>query len=131
MKSINIIYNELHDLKTSIELLKEQTGDIDKEFDAILEEIRTTVFNASQGTLLYKNMQEFLQERRLLKTRIEELQVQYEILGGDKKLIELEKYQNFKNVPKKDKKYHRKLNYFKNFREDVKEEVSMMYHIQK
>lgn len=131
MKSINIIYNELHDLKTSIELLKEQTGDVDKEFDAILEEIRTTVFNASQGALLYKNMQEFLQERRLLKTRIEELQVQYEILGGDRKLTELEKYQNFKNVPKKDKKYHRKLNYFKNFKEDVKEEVSMMYHIQK
>lgn len=131
MKSINIIYNELHDLKTSIELLKEQTGDVDKEFDAILEEIRTTVFNASQGALLYKNMQEFLQERRLLKTRIEELQVQYEILGGDRKLTELEKYQNFKNVPKKDKKYHRKLNYFKNFKEDVKEEISMMYHIQK
>ena len=131
MKSINIIYNELHDLKTSIELLKEQTGDVDKEFDAILEEIRTTVFNASQGALLYKNMQEFLQERRLLKTRIEELQVQYEILGGDRKLTELEKYQNFKNVPKKDKKYHRKLSYFKNFKEDVKEEVSMMYHIQK
>lgn len=131
MKSINIIYNELHDLKTSIELLKEQTGDVDKEFHAILEEIRTAVFNASQGTLLYKNMQEFLQERRLLKTRIEELQVQYEILGGDRKLTELEKYQNFKNVPKKDKKYHRKLKYFKNFREDVREEVSMMYHIQK
>lgn len=131
MKSINIIYNELHDLKMSIELLKEQSGDVDKEFHSILEEIRTTVFNASQGALLYKNMQDFLQERRLLKTRIEELQVQYEILGGDNKLQELEKYQSFKNVPKKDKKYHRKLNYFKNFKEDVKEEVSMMYHIQK
>lgn len=131
MKSINIVYSELYDLKTSITILKEQANVIDKEFNTILEEVRTTVFNASEGTKLYKNIQEFLQERRLLKTQMEELQVQYELLGGDIKLNQLEKYQNFKNVPKKDKKYHRKADYFKNFREDIKEEVSEMYHITK
>lgn len=131
MKSINIVYSELYDLKTSITILKEQANVIDKEFNTILEEVRTTVFNASEGAKLYKNIQEFLQERRLLKTQMEELQVQYELLGGDIKLNQLEKYQNFKNVPKKDKKYHRKLDYFKNFREDIKEEVSEMYHVTK
>lgn len=129
MKSINLIYNELDDLYTSIKLMKEQSKDIDKEFNTVLEEIRLTTFNASQGTKMYKQLQEFLQERRLLKAEIEELEVQFELLGGKSKLDELRKYQDFKNVPKKDKKYHRRSVYYKNFRVDLREKAESLYHI--
>jgi predicted FMN-binding regulatory protein PaiB len=129
MKSINIIYNELKDLDLSIELMKEQCSEINKEFHTILDEVRETTFNASQGAKLYQSIQDFLQERRLLKARIEELEIQFELLGGKEKLNQLKSYQDFKNVPKKDKKYHRKIDYFSDFRVDIKEEIENMYHI--
>lgn len=129
MKSINIIYNELKDLDLSIELMKEQCSEINKEFHTILDEVRETTFNASQGAKLYQSIQDFLQERRLLKARIEELEIQFELLGGKEKLNQLKSYQDFKNVPKKDKKYYRKSEYFSDFRVDIKEEIENMYHI--
>lgn len=66
MKSINIFYNEMKDMKESITMLKREVKKIDKEWNNLLVEIRETVFNAAQGAQLYKRTQEFLQERRLL-----------------------------------------------------------------
>lgn len=133
MKSINMIYLEMKDLKGNILLLKKECKKVDEEWESILKEVRDTVFNAAQGAKLYKETQEFLQERRLLKSQIEELEVQFELLGGDNKLEELKTKQDFKNVStkKKDKKYKRDIDYYNNFREDIKEEVSEMYHITK
>lgn len=131
MKSINIFYNEMKDMKESITMLKREVKDIDKEWNNILVEIRETVFNAAQGAQLYKRTQEFLQERRLLKMQMEELKNQYIVLGGDEKLKELEEFQDITKVGNKKGIKRRKADYFKNFREDIKEEVSEMYHITK
>ena len=131
MKSINIFYNEMKDMKESITMLKGEVKKIDKEWNNLLVEIRETVFNAAQGAQLYKKTQEFLQERRLLKMQMEELNNQYIILGGDEKLKELQEYQDITKVGNKKGIKRRKVDYFKNFREDIKEEVSEMYHITK
>lgn len=131
MKSINIFYNELKDMKESITMLKREVKEIDKEWNNLLVEIRETVFNAAQGAQLYKRTQEFLQERRLLKMQMEELKNQYIVLGGDEKLKELEEFQDITKVGNKEGIKRRKADYFKNFREDIKEEVSEMYHVTK
>ena len=131
MKSINIFYNEMKDMKESISMLKKEVKKVDKEWDSLLVEIRETVFNAAQGAQLYKRTQEFLQERRLLKMQMEELKNQYIVLGGDEKLKELEEFQDITKVGNKKGIKRRKVDYFKNFREDIKEEVSEMYHITK
>ena len=131
MKSINIFYNEMKDMKESIAMLKKEVKKIDEEWNSLLVEIRETVFNAAQGAQLYKRTQEFLQERRLLKMQMEELNNQYIILGGDEKLKELQEYQDITKVGNKKGVKRRKVDYFKNFREDIKEEVSEMYHITK
>src|SRR5699024_7877231 len=79
----------------------------------------------------YKRTQEFLQERRLLNMQMEELNNQYIVLGGDEKLKELEEFQDITIVGNKKGIKRRKVDYFKNFREDIREEVSEMYHITK
>ncbi|AWY02872.1 hypothetical protein [Staphylococcus phage VB-SauS-SA2] len=129
MKSINIMYLEMKDLHGSIEMMKEECKKVDKEWDKLLIEIKDATFNASQGAQLYKKTQEFLQERRLLKMQMEELKNQYIILGGDKKLKELEEFQDITKVGNKEGIKRRKADYFGNFREDIKEEVSEMYHV--
>lgn len=131
MKSINIFYNEMKDMKESISMLKKEVKKVDEEWNNLLVEIRETVFNAAQGAQLYKKTQEFLQERRLLKMQMEELKNQYIVLGGDEKLKELEEFQDITKVGNKKGIKRRKADYFKNFREDIKEEVSEMYHITK
>ena len=131
MKSINIFYNEMKDMKESISMLKKEVKKVDKEWNSLLVEIRETVFNAAQGAQLYKRTQEFLQERRLLKMQMEELKNQYIVLGGDEKLKELEEFQDITKVGNKKGIKRRKVDYFKNFMEDIKEEVSEMYHITK
>ena len=131
MKSINIFYNEMKDMKESISMLKKEVKKVDKEWNSLLVEIRETVFNAAQGTQLYKRTQEFLQERRLLKMQMEELKNQYIILGGDEKLKELQECQDITKVGNKKGIKKRKADYFYNFREDIKEEVSNMYHVTK
>lgn len=131
MKSINIFYNEMKDMKESITMLKREVKKIDEEWNNLLVEIRETVFNAAQGAQLYKRTQEFLQERRLLKMQMEELKNQYIVLGGDEKLKELEEFQDITKVGNKKGIKKRQVDYFKNFRGDIKEEVSEMYHITK
>lgn len=131
MKSINIFYNEMKDMKESISMLKKEVKKVDKEWNSLLVEIRETVFNAAQGAQLYKKTQEFLQERRLLKMQMEELKNQYIILGGDEKLKELQEYQDITKVGNKKGIKKRQADYFYNFREDIKEEVSNMYHVTK
>ena len=131
MKSINIFYNEMKDMKESISMLKKEVKKVDKEWNSLLVEIRETVFNAAQGAQLYKRTQEFLQERRLLKMQMEELKNQYIILGGDEKLKELEQCQDITKVGNKKGIKKRQADYFYNFREDIKEEVSNMYHVTK
>ena len=131
MKSINIFYNEMKDMKESISMLKKEVKKIDKEWNSLLVEIRETVFNAAQGAQLYKRTQEFLQERRLLKMQMEELKNQYIILGGDEKLKELEQCQDITKVGNKKGIKKRQADYFYNFREDIKEEVTNMYHVTK
>ena len=131
MKSINIFYNEMKDMKESITMLKKEVKKIDEEWNSLLIEIRETVFNAAQGAQLYKRTQEFLQERRLLKMQMEELKNQYIILGGDEKLKELEQYQDITKVGNKKGIKKRQADYFYNFREDIKEEVTNMYHVTK
>lgn len=131
MKSINIFYNEMKDMKQSINMLRKEVKEIDKEWNSLLVEIRETVFNAAQGAQLYKKTQEFLQERRLLKMQMEELKNQYIVLGGDEKLKELEQCQDITKVGNKKGIKKRKADYFYNFREDIKEEVSNMYHVTK
>src|SRR5699024_5547200 len=131
MKSINIMYLEMKDLYGSIEMMKEECKKVDKEWNKLLIEIKDTTFNASQGAQLYKRTQEFLQERRLLKMQVEEINNQYIVLRGEEKLKELKKYQEMTKVRNKKGIKKRKADYFKNFREDIKEEVSEMYHITK
>ena len=131
MKSINIFYNEMKDMKESISVLKKEVKKVDKEWNSLLVEIRETVFNAAQGAQLYKKTQEFLQERRLLKMQMEELKNQYIVLGGDEKLKELQEYQDITKVKNKKGIKKRQADYFYNFREDIKEEVSNMYHVTK
>ena len=131
MKSINIMYLEMKDLYGSIEMMKEECKKVDKEWNKLLIEIKDTTFNASQGAQLYKRTQEFLQERRLLKMQMEELKNQYIILGGDEKLKELQECQDITKVGNKKGIKKRKADYFYNFREDIKEEVSNMYHVTK
>ena len=131
MKSINIFYNEMKDMKESISMLKKEVKKVDKEWNSLMVEIRETVFNAAQGAQLYKRTQEFLQERRLLKMQMEELKNQYIILGGDEKLKELQECQDITKVGNKKGIKKRKADYFYNFREDIKEEVSNMYHVTK
>ena len=131
MKSINIFYNEMKDMKESISMLKKEVKKVDKEWNSLLVEIRETVFNAAQGAQLYKRTQEFLQERRLLKMQMEELKNQYIVLGGDEKLKELEQCQDITKVGNKKGIKKRQADYFYNFREDIKEEVTNMYHVTK
>lgn len=131
MKSINIFYNEMKDMKESISMLKKEVKKVDEEWNNLLVEIRETVFNAAQGSQLYKRTQEFLQERRLLKMQMEELNNQYIVLGGDEKLKELEECQDITKVENKKGIKRRQADYFYNFREDIKEEVSNMYHVTK
>lgn len=131
MKSINIFYNEMKDMKESISMLKKEVKKVDEEWNNLLVEIRETVFNAAQGAQLYKRTQEFLQERRLLKMQMEELNNQYIVLGGDEKLKELEECQDITKVGNKKGIKRRQADYFYNFREDIKEEVSNMYHVTK
>ena len=131
MKSINIFYNEMKDMKESITMLKKEVKKIDEEWNSLMVEIRETVFNAAQGAQLYKKTQEFLQERRLLKMQMEELKNQYIILGGDEKLKELQECQDITKVGNKKGIKKRQADYFYNFREDIKEEVSNMYHVTK
>lgn len=131
MKSINIFYNEMKDMKESISMLKKEVKKVDEEWNNLLVEIRETVFNAAQGAQLYKRTQEFLQERRLLKMQMEELKNQYIVLGGDEKLKELEECQDITKVGNKKGIKRRQADYFYNFREDIKEEVSNMYHVTK
>lgn len=131
MKSINIFYNEMKDMKESISMLKKEVKKVDEEWNNLLVEIRETVFNAAQGAQLYKRTQEFLQERRLLKMQMEELNNQYIVLGGDEKLKELEECQDITKVGNKKGIKKRQADYFYNFREDIKEEVSNMYHVTK
>ena len=131
MKSINIFYNEMKDMKESITMLKKEVKKIDEEWNSLLVEIRETVFNAAQGAQLYKRTQEFLQERRLLKMQMEELKNQYIVLGGDEKLKELEQCQDITKVGNKKGIKKRQADYFYNFREDIKEEVTNMYHVTK
>lgn len=131
MKSINIFYNEMKDMKESISMLKKEVKKVDEEWNNLLAEIRETVFNAAQGAQLYKRIQEFLQERRLLKMQMEELKNQYIVLGGDEKLKELEECQDITKVGNKKGIKRRQADYFYNFREDIKEEVSNMYHVTK
>ena len=131
MKSINIMYLEMKDLYGSIEMMKEECKKVDKEWNKLLTEIKNATFNAAQGAQLYKRTQEFLQERRLLKMQMEELNNQYIILGGDEKLKELEECQDITKVGNKKGIKKRQADYFYNFREDIKEEVSEMYHVTK
>ena len=131
MKSINIFYNEMKDMKESITMLKKEVKKIDEEWNSLLVEIRETVFNAAQGAQLYKRTQEFLQERRLLKMQMEELKNQNIVLGGDEKLKELEQCQDITKVGNKKGIKKRQADYFYNFREDIKEEVTNMYHVTK
>src|SRR5699024_1855806 len=131
MKSINIFYNEMKDMKESITMLKKEVKKIDEEWNSILVEIRETVFNDGEGAKLNKRKQEFIQERRLLKMKMEELKKQYIILGGDEKLKELQECQDITKVGNKKGIKKRKADYFYNFREDIKEEVSNMYHVTK
>lgn len=134
MNYIETMYNELSDLKGSIILLKEDAKNIDNKFHDILKEVRDTDFDLIQSINMYKNIQNFLQERRLLKSKIEEMEIQYEILGGDEQLKTYSEALDFKQVKRntkfnKDNKYYRNKKYYSNFREDLKEQISSLYHI--
>lgn len=129
MNYINRIYEELEDLHYGITVMRSEMSRINKEYNQIINEMPNTNFSASQGVEMYKKLQEFLQERRLTKSRLEEMEVQFEILGGVEQLRRLERAKVFSKVPKKSPKYHRRLSYFENFKQEVKEEVKEMYHI--
>ncbi|AIA64131.1 hypothetical protein PHAGE6E_105 [Staphylococcus phage 6ec] len=134
MNYIERIYSELVDLKGTVNILQIEMKEINSKFEDILIKIRETEFNVSQSVEMYKRLQEFLQERRLLRAQIEEMEVQYEILGGDEQLKKYEKALDFKEVKKdrefkKDKKYYRDKKYYNNFREDLKEKAIDLYHI--
>lgn len=134
MNHIEKIYSELLDLRGTIDLLNAELKEVDSKFKSILKEVRDTDFNVEQSIKMYKNLQEFLQERRLLKAQIEEMEIQYDILGGDKQLNKYQKALDFKRVKediqfKKDKRYYRDKKYYKNFREDLKAQAEDLYHI--
>lgn len=134
MNYIKRMYSEMKDLRGTINILEEQLEQINCEFEDIMIEVRETDFNVSQSIEMYKRLQQFLQERRLLKSQIEEMKVQYEILGGDVQLERYNKALDFKKVKcnphyKKDKKYYRNKKYYENFNEDIKNDIYNLYHI--
>ena len=134
MNYIEKIYSEMSDLKGTINILQLEMKTINNKFENILIDIRDTNFNVEQSVEIYKKLQDFLQERRLLKAQIEEMKIHFEVLGGEEQYIRYEKALDFKKVKqdkefKKDKKYYRDIKYYKNFREDLKEKVDGFYHI--
>lgn len=134
MNYIEKIYNEMSDLKGTINILQLEMKTINDKFESILIDIRDTNFNVEQSVEIYKKLQDFLQERRLLKAQIEEMKIQFEVLGGEEQYIRYEKALDFKEVKKdrefkKDKKYYRDKKYYNNFREDLKEKAIDLYHI--
>lgn len=134
MNYIEKIYSEMLDLKGTISILELEMKEINSKFEDILTDIRETEFNVVQSVEMYKKLQEFLQERRLLKAQIEEMKIQFEVLGGEEQYNRYKKALDFKKVKqdkefKKYKKYYRNKKYYKNFREDLKEKVDDFYHI--
>lgn len=126
MNSIEIIYNQLEDMRDNIEYIKREVKAKDKEMVSIMNEISNTNFNASEGVKLYKAMQGFLQERRMLKLDMENYIEQFEAMGGVEYLNRLkDRIEN----PKPSKK--RKLSYYRNFSEEYQEKAKKMYHMKK
>lgn len=134
MNYIEKIYSEMSDLNGTINILQLEMKTINDKFESILIDIRDTNFNIEQSVKIYKKLQDFLQERRLLKAQIEEMKIQFEVLGGEEQYSKYEKALDFKKVKqdkefKKDKKYYRDKKYYNNFREDLKEKAIDLYHI--
>lgn len=126
MNSIEIIYNQLKDMKENIEYIKKEVEEKDIEMKSIMKEIANTNFNAAEGAKLYMAFQEFLQERRMIKTDLENYQEQFEALGGVSYMIELKnKIENPKTMKK------RKISYYRNFPKAHQEKIKSMYHIEK
>src|SRR5699024_160638 len=97
MNSIEIIYNQIKEMKENIDCIKKEVEEKDIEMKSIMKEIDNTNFNAAEGAKLYMAFQEFLQERRMIKTDLENNQEQFEELGGVAYMIELKnKIQNTK-----------------------------------
>ena len=128
MNYIERIYSELVDLKGTVNILQIEMKEINSKFEDILIKIRETEFDVSQSVEMYKRLQEFLQERRLLRAQIEEMEVQYEILGRYEKALDFKEVKKDREF-KKDKKYYRDKKYYNNFREDLKEKAIDLYHI--
>lgn len=126
MNSIEIIYNQLKDMKENIDYIKKEVAEKDVEMKEIMKEIANSNFNAAEGAKLYMAFQEFLQERRMIKTELENYQEQFEALGGMSYMINLK---NKIDNPKAIKK--RKLSYYKNFPKVYQEKIESMYHVKK
>lgn len=130
MNSIEIIYAELADLDSSIEMYRLEIKKLDEDMVRIFNKIADTNFSASEGTQMYLHTQRFLQERRLKKAHLEELEVMYESLGGRTRLNNVKNRLSIGCIDRaKPSKYNRTSSYFKNFDEDIKEEILSMYHI--
>lgn len=126
MNSIEIIYNQLKDMKENIDYIKKEVAEKDIEMKSIMKEIANSNFNAAEGAKLYMAFQEFLQERRMIKTELENYQEQFEALGGISYMTELKYKIDNPKIMKK-----RKLSYYKNFPKAYQEKVESMYHVEK
>lgn len=126
MSSIKIIYGQLKDMEKNMNYIKQEVKEKDKEMVELMEEIANSNFNASEGAKLYMAVQKFLQERRMLKTDMENYQEQFDALGGIEYLNMLEE-----KVLNPQPSKLRNLEYFKNFPRRHRERAKEMYHIKK
>src|SRR5699024_7209564 len=122
MNSIEIIYNQIKNKKENIEYIKKEVEEKDIEMKSIMKEISNTKFKTEDGSKLYIASKEFLKERSMIKTDVENYQQQFEALGGVSYMIKLK---NKIDNPKTMKK--RMLSYYRNFPKAHQEKIKSMY----
>lgn len=84
------LLKELQEVKSSLIKARAEMQACDKEVSRIYHDIETRKFNAYEGYKLSKDLQVVLQRRRAWKVTVENLQSDYDLIGGDKTLHKLE-----------------------------------------
>lgn len=82
---------EMKELKEKIIFYRGKISEADKERSEILHHIETYNPNAYEMVVVYKELREVQQLRRVWKTKLYEAQREYNSSGGDKYLNRLEK----------------------------------------
>lgn len=92
MRGVNIMLQQEKDMEAIKEEIKKCNDELsmcDKQTSVLLHDIETRNFNACEGYMLCKELQDIREARRCWKDRRYELQDAYYELGGDAKLKQL------------------------------------------